>query len=757
MPQYKPIAISYAQGGLVNDKASFNLTDDSFQTLLNAYNFRGRIRRRQGYVLLGRLRRGFTDRTVQVDGVTATQFNPGGTGSISIPVFTIFGINVLEPNASIQSPSMAAPFVLTLDPGGANETILTDNNLGDGTMTVTGTGPVISSATINYQTGIITAIFTANPGLVNVTLTFSYFPSLPVMGLRVYQTSTINDEQLIAFDTRYAYRYNILNNRFEELTTTLVPTTWTGSNSDFFYSVNVLLPNSTNYLFFATNFTTGDPIRYFDGTNWNLFMPRLDAAPGTTFLQQARILVQYRGRVVALNTFEGATLGGSTQFPQRARWSQFGSPLDADAWQDTIGGRGDFIDCPTSESIVTAEFVRDTLIVGFERSTWKLRYTGNEQSAFVWERINRELGNESTFSTVPFDKGILAIGDKSINVCDGNGVEPIDENIPDEVFRIHNGNDGPFRVHGIRDFYLRQVYWTFPEATNNPTFPDRLFVFDYERQSWAVFTDSFTTLGNWQRSTDITWADLSTTTWASADFAWNTAENQSLFPNIVGGNQQGYVEILNQQILNDVSLQISNITLLSGTTVQIDCIDHNMQTGEYVRLKNISGTSNVLNDIIFQIVRTSADAFTIQTNLAIGTYIGLGEIERVFNYRIQSKDFNLFSEGARGYFGYIDFLTQTTENGEVTCEIRVDRDQTIINVDDIDNFYNSVFVTTQNPTYNQSGDFNWQRFYCPTSAQFFNFTLTLNDEQIRDEDITEADLNIEAFLIWISKDGRLVK
>ena len=748
MPTYFPQAISYAKGGLVNRNASFNLTDDSFQVLENAYNFRGRIRRRQGFETLGRLRR---DIGTTLFGVT------DAFGNFTGNLITFF---------PLEGTSQIAPGSITVTIGAQ---VFTEPATPDGTLNNGGLG----TGTINYDTGAIT--IDTDPNVVGgaVQIAFSYYPGMPVMGLGIIENATINSESLIAFDTTYSYTYSPATNRFVQIGTA---TTWQGSNSDFFYTTNILIAGSNTFLQFTTNFNVTaprDPIRYFNGTIWTNFAPRLDTtppAPATNFLHQARIIVQYRGRVVVLNTYEGPTLATATNFPQRARWSQIGSPLDAQAWRSDIAGRGSFIDCPISETIVSAEFVRDTLIVGFERSTWKLRYTGNELTPFVWERINRELGCESTFSVVPFDKGVLQIGDKSINICDGNGVEPIDQNIPDEVFQIHNGSDGPLRVQGIRDFYLRQVYWVYPDADLNPTFPNRMFVFDYESQSWAIFTDSFTTLGNWQRNNDLRWIDLPIA-WQDANFSWQSATSQSNFPNIVAGNQQGYVVILNQKVANDESLYIDAIA--SGTDpVQIISPEHNLENNDFVRVRNAIGFGSALNDRTFKINVIDTDTFSLfeynttsgffdSVDIGTGTYLGLGEIEKVMNMKVQSKDFNFIPEGSRGLFGYIDFLADRTSTGEVACEIRVDNQRNDpINLEDPltpNNFFNTNFTTQENTAFNQDGELLWQRFYCPTSAQFFNFTLTFSDRQMATPAIIDSDVRIEAFIVWLSKDGRLVK
>ena len=58
---------------------------------------------------------------------------------------------------------------------------------------------------------------------------------------------------------------------------------------------------------------------------------------------------------------------------------------------EDLPGFGNAIDAATQEAIVSAEFLKDRLIVYFERSTWELVYTGNQIYPFTWQKINTEL------------------------------------------------------------------------------------------------------------------------------------------------------------------------------------------------------------------------------------------------------------------------------------------------------------------------------------------------------------------------------
>lgn len=432
---------------------------------------------------------------------------------------------------------------------------------------------------------------------------------LPVMGLRTRELTTINQEQLIAFDTDKANVYSNTTSQFEDISFHTLPATnafsWTGSNSDFFWTTNYanafwVTNNVAGFQAtpLATNPALGDGIRWYDGTQWVNFLPQVGA---TDFLMGARLIVSYRNRLVMLNTYEGTAFGAQTNYRQRARWCQNGTPyvqatlpsgytggFDATAWRDDQVGKGGFIDAPTSESIISAAFIHDTLIVYFERSTWQLRYTGDPVLPFVWQRINTELGAESTFSTTAFDQGLIGIGNYGIIISNASEVKRIDQKIPDEVFNIHNGSDGIERVYGIRDFQKQLLYWTFPNDDENPTFPTRVLVYDYLQGTYAIFNDSITCFGQYQPFDDTTWADLNIS-WSSYSTPWNDAQLQSDFPLIVAGNQQGFVfkNYNSGPTINDPSLIITNITQANPAVVT--SANHNLLEGTIVSFSTITG------------------------------------------------------------------------------------------------------------------------------------------------------------------------
>lgn len=686
------------KSGVQKNKKPCLLMDDAFVDLRNAYCWREEIKKRQGLQFIGRYRRALTGVTTRQSDGAAITYDPPATGSQTIDIFSLYSPSGTEPNPELEPGSL----VFTLDSGGANETILTDNN-SNGILDITGAGPIITIAWVNYATGVITANFSSDPGSLNVTLTMNYYPSLPAMGIPLREISGINSEETLWFDTKYCYKHD--GSDFNEF----LPAenaTWNGQDYDFFWGTNYRGSDSYDRLFFVTNFvqSTGSPMRYTDGTNWFTFSPGISGATSTTadtnFLYSARILLPYYGRLIALNTLEGTTVAASQNIYNRCRFSQIGNPVqatvvgppfEAGAWRSDVFGKGGFVDAPTNEAIVSARFYKNTLIVAFERSTWRLQYLGEYGLPFIWERISSDFGSESTFSTVLFDNGVLMVGDKAIVGSSGSDVQRIDLDIPDLVYSFKNEENGTKRVHGIRDFKNELVFWCYPEYADQqlPTqyFPNHSLVYNYRNNTYAFFRNNVTCFGNFQYPQGVSWDSL--------DVFWDYPVSwdnpfQPDFPMIVSGNQQGFAHFYGYpdvetgadstiSALDQESLSVTNVTV--GSTVVIEVINHNLMNGEIIYLVGMifvvdddppTEGSTTLNDQIYAVSVSDNDKDNLTlfkwdpdqqeyvndfdvTN--VGEYAGNGRIALFPKMRIETKDFNPAKQaGFNIKTSYIDFL-----------------------------------------------------------------------------------------------------
>lgn len=737
MPQ--PYYIKAFQTGLEKDKPDFKLMEDAFSTLNDAFIWRERIARKKGYKQIGRLTRLLTAQALG---------NTTGTPHAGNIKTTL----VLEANSEIEQGSV------TIHVAAPNAENYTEPAVPDGTLVGDGGG----TGTINYFTGAFTIVSGAGWGAGQaITIDFNYCPALPCMGLVTRELATINQEQSVAFDTIYVYFWNAVTERFEEAGG---GTTWQGDNTHFFYAMNYYSATTGGDVMFATNFNKSampDPIRYYDNVAaaWNNWLPPIDGAGNE--MHQCRILVRYKGRIVALNTWEGATSAAATQNPRRARWSWNGDPLAATAWRSDTPGLGGYIDAPTSEHIISAGFVRDTLVVGFEQSVWRLRYTGNEILPFVWERIDNEFGIESQYSIVRVDEGQIGVGDKGIIACDGMNVDRIDIKIPDFVFTFHNANDGVRRVHGTRDYDKKLIYWTFPSAAINRTYPDMVLVFNYENGSWSTFHDSLTCFGTLQYADNRTWADYPATKWELAEFAWVDASLQSLYPELIAGNQHGFVVNLQRYSRNDPAFAITVVT--PGTPVQLTIPDHNLSTGDYIYIIGMLGTAGAtLNGNSYRVNFVDANNVTLSlyngtpvTVAAGSTYLGGGQIAWLHDFRARMKKFNFLEQGVAGELSYMDLLVNQTTDGQFNVDIFADHNDTEpMNVDDT--FFNTTVLTTADDNDLAGQNKVLHRFYSRMHSSFFQFEFNLTGEQKVNGGIHDSDIEIYALTLWSSPGGRII-
>ena len=673
----------YPSGGLTTDKKPLMLANEAFSNLQNAYVWRDRTKKRDGLLGIGRLRRFFANASLGTSGASPWSFNIYSTltGQSYFPITPEANAEIQEGSVMISIVGLATPFV---DQGNG---ILTNSTAGN-------------SGTINYLTGNVVITTTIGSGA-TVTITFGYYPSLQSMGIWKRDVATIGIDQTVFFDTKYAYQF--VSGGFQELVPGQVwsgPNNANGTNTFFFWSCNYQGTTPSQRYFFTTNdnITLGaatpyDPIYYYNNTVWTALQPQLDAVPN--FLYQALIVIPYYGRLLALNTWEGPKTGGAfaannaVNYYARCRFSAIGNPLATDAWRIDIFGQGGFLDAPTNEAIVSVAFFRNVLIVFFEYSTWQLRYVGEYGLPFIFERISSDFGAVSTFSSIVFDQGVMAVSDRGVIQASASGLSRLDDAIPETVFGFEIQNNAPDFVHGIRDFEKEIVYWNYYDTTNPgefQVFPNTTLLFNYRNNTWAQFRDTITCFGTAQFQFEITWDSL-TTFWDS-NVSWETSDDQNYVDYVTCGNQQGYISIYETDEAADNESQITMfapslaITAfnLSGSPSVLTVPNHNLQNDEIIYLTGALwiGSDPGFNNQIYKVQATGQNTITVliwsQTTLSysavtktsMSTYIGGGQIALLPKMNIVGKDFNPYQEAGKGFkISYINFQMDT--NMDLPC------------------------------------------------------------------------------------------
>ena len=746
---YDRFLIAPFNSGLHTDLRPWLIPDDAFERLLNAYVFRGRVRKRFGSILMGQ---GDADSPLTNQLFSRLRINLGTATSGTVPG-DIFKVGQLF---SIGDD------ILTVITAGVAQPLLT-------TGAVTGT----------YSTTNGAYVFTGVPGGTPIF----FYPAEPVMGLGNYEVGAIDNQPLFGFDTQFAYQF-FPSTGWQRSGSGATPI-WQGNNLNFFWTSNWRGTTADITVLFVSNFNSAagappgnqDPIWTYDGTTWSPFTPRFLPGRGTPttgpFVQTALIIVSFHNRLVLLNTIEFNTATTLNQaFVNRARYSFIGSPFAPNAWYErgqmdssgNVAAGGGFVDATTEEAIVSAEFIKDRLIVYFDRSTWELVYTGNQAEPFIWQKINTELGSESTFSTVPFDKVILTIGNTGVHACNGANVERIDNNIPTTIFEVQDKSEQSNRVAGIRDYFTEMVYWTFPSDGDTQTYPNQILVYNYKNSSWAINQDSITAWGYYEQQTDTTWAS-STTTWNESNFSWVSGIIQAQFRQVVAGNQEGFTFIVSPDVSrNAPALQITNLGSGTFGAVKLTIIDHNLSITDYILLENVQGFSDFA-PIIAQILEV-IDLNTVLTsilNTYTGSYTGGGTVARVSNIQILTKQFNPYIQQANDVFvSKVDFGLKKTLSGQIT----VDYYPSATNLSMIQEgiatksiMGNNVLTTAPyDPLYyplEQQQERLWHSIYFQSYGECIQLSFYMSFEQMTNAMISLVDFQLEGMILYTNPTGRL--
>lgn len=719
------------EDGLETDVKPWLIADSAFAKLENAYLYYGVIRKRFGSNYMN----------LSVDPLFA-------------PLYSRLGMQV-------DTTDGAGDAAFTIPNGAADAAV--GQVFGVGTQLLGHDLLTVVSATPGPQPMLSThgSVDTFDISTGNVTITGSianapvyWYPALPVMGLPIFTEGAGIHESLYGFDTRFAYVFEDAGNgtRWERLGTI----TFTGDDAKFFWPLSYRAALAQDYIFFTTNGV--DPMAFWDpnATTWTTFNPIYSNTMGDIIVS-CEVMASFKERLILFGTDEKQGGGATINFPSRIRFSQVGNPLATNAFNTNTTPGGGFIDMPTAESIISVNSLKDRLIIFCEESTWELVYTNNRADPFRVQRINDELGVESAYSTVLFDKAILGIGATGIHACNGTNVERIDEKIRQTVFEINNDNNGILRVYGIRDYANELVYWTYPTQEDNPVFPNKVLVYNYRKGTWAINDDSITAFGNFFLPQDLQWNQVNIQ-WQQANFAWNAANQQARFRSIIAGNQEGFTFVVNTDISRNVgALSITNIDFTTPNLPVLEVINHNIQFSEFIYIENVFGTNVAdLNNMIFQVIGVlDADRIQIsRLDTAGQAYHGGGVISRVSRIDILSKQYNFFQQdGRNAYVSKVDFNVDRTANGQVAIDYFASTaGQSLVGAGANSGALLGTAVLETTPyalyPFEAMQDQLWHPIYLQVEGEYIQIRIYLNNAQMFNPNIAFDDFELNGMIFY---------
>lgn len=474
MTPYQSFLIAPFNVGLDTDQERWLLPQDAFKEMKNAHIHHGVIEKREGFKEWAEMVKTTTD--LQISGIT--EANPG--------VVTVTSAASLSNGQRIQLNYV----------GGMTEVNGTE-------FLVSAVGGTTFALQDTTGTNVDTSGFTTYTSGGSVTT----FPGNRIMGIHQWVDGS-NNKEVLVFDTTSAAIYNTANNSLEALDTSDI---FTSSSVDFVTASDWASTQGTNFstlnrLYFTNGISNAggstDGIRFYQaGTGspptTTQYNPQINSSAE---IRGAKLIFALRQRLIILHTFEGANT-----YPQRARWCQVQNPDDDKAWDDNKPGRGGFVDAPTGDQIVSAQYLKNSLVVFFTSSVWLLTPVSDPALPFRWQKLNSWRATEGRIGSVGYDRYVFSIGIRGICSTDGTDTVRIDERIEDFVKDEINQSEFN-KVFSKRSFGNKRLWWLYP--SKEVTDSDSALIYDGESKAYSTYDIALNVLGDGGVALDYAFDDF---------------------------------------------------------------------------------------------------------------------------------------------------------------------------------------------------------------------------------------------------------
>jgi hypothetical protein len=541
MAGYQPFLISEFKTGLYNYLQPWIRPQDAFEPLVNAYVYRGVLQKRNGSTVFGNQ---LAD-TNPVMGIM--QYQNESSGGIQLIVATTENAYVYAPGSTTDTGT----FSLLTNIGGSNS-IFWENAVTGATSALPAVGTIStfwqnlvpSSVTITaYNNGTV-ASPTIPPSVVGVVSDDGSGGFSGGSGIFSGGSGTIDYVSgAVSFTVTIGSSYNLTLSIQAQTTGAY----FSGNISNFFNWTNWQPTSSITALAASNLYMTNnnDPVTIFDGTNLSRPIFYIDSTYDS-YIETALDVKTYNNRLLLIRP---TIFGESNAANQDIYFSASFNPFN---FIGDVAGNGGAVSAATGDQLISADFLRDNLIVSFTNSTWTFQNSGISANPFIFRRINSTKSIKCPYASVSYDERVTNLGSTGFLGCDGVNVQRFDINIID-YYETQISQQYFSQDYGIRYDNLNQTWMFYPSVAckNLPVAgvapgSDETLVYNFLENTWATYENSFpmTCMGFFNATSGITWADLDVAgvdIWENMDQTWNSYGTQTTSPILLGGDTNGNV------------------------------------------------------------------------------------------------------------------------------------------------------------------------------------------------------------------------
>ncbi len=506
-------------------------------------------------------------------------------------------------------------------------------------------------------------------------------------------------KELLAVDQNFLYKFNTGTGVFDPIPFAGSMAAYAGFNitSKDFYVSGTSYPTAANvarFVFTGEGISAnaaGSSIFFYNGTDVRDFTSVVDntnyAAPTMGALTKANYVIWFGERlnfivpvIATVEYFQGILYSGIRN-----------AAGNGDKFN--VAGSG-LLQADTYENITGVNILGQVLALNFFRSNWTIEKTKDAFNPYFIRKVPSVIGTNANFSAVSWNDTVRSLGKTGIIGTDGRQSLRVDNKIPN--FTADKIDQTDFNlIYGGFDRVNNQFLWSYKESESESQTQNKVLVNDYEEETWSVYDQRISVLGQTDVGTNKTWDDIDEATGNDSWAQWDTTEDLwdriGLTANVqktLAGDDLGFIYDLNVDYddyfttisaatnASQAVLTVSACGILAGDRVTISNVEGMLNAEGLSGINNFDPEDDNVDYVPYIVLSATPTSITINLDTTLLTaYTSGGTISKVISFSAETIPFNPYrDQGRRVYISHVEFLIDTN-GGNLRVDVYENEDE----------------------------------------------------------------------------------
>lgn len=337
-------------------------------------------------------------------------------------------------------------------------------------------------------------------------------------------------------------------------------------------------------------YTLGDE-EFWEFVNWgntvigvNGFddLPQQISLGGTTFTNLS-VGVKARHIAVMKDFVVLGNLSDSAANVYRVRWSAINNPTSFTVDAATLA---DYQDLPSEGGPVQKVLGGEFGVVLQQRAVWRMLFVGSPL-IFQFDKVQANIGAHVPQAAIRYQENTYFLAEDGFYRFDGSRVEPIGRGKVDKFFYADVAVSNIWRTYAYVDAPNKLVLWAYPSGSNSGGNPDKIMVYSWAYDKWALvegldielLMNSVTTgytldaLDGLYSSIDAIPVSLDSGQWQGGQFITAAFNSSHALARFNGSAMAATVESGEFQLFPDARAQINEVRpMIDGLSASISVV-----------------------------------------------------------------------------------------------------------------------------------------------------------------------------------------